>query len=134
MIWFLVGFGLCILEAIVPTAYVALVGGIAAILVGFTVGIVNAFSGQVILWLVLTALGILLSRPLVKSPAAMHKFDAASGETLTEIPPNGLGRVQYEGQSWAAKLEDPQQSLAATMPVVVIGRDGTTLIVAPRPS
>ncbi|MFM2429226.1 MAG: hypothetical protein RLZZ511_439 [Cyanobacteriota bacterium] len=132
MIWFLVGFGLCILEAIVPTAYVALVGGVAAILVGFMSGIIIAFGGQVMLWLILTTLGILLSRPLVKSPARSHKFDAAAGETLTDIPVNGIGRVQYEGQSWAAKLEDPQQSLAATMPVTIVGRDGTTLIVTTR--
>jgi membrane protein implicated in regulation of membrane protease activity len=132
MIWFLVGLSLCVLEAVVPTAFIALVAGVAAMIVGFASPWL-LLSGQVLLWFGLTTVGVWLSRGLVK-PQRQRQFDAATGETLTVIPIGAVGRVRYEGQSWPAHAADPNQEIPAATPVAVVGREGTMLVVSPIPS
>jgi membrane protein implicated in regulation of membrane protease activity len=130
MIWFLIGFALCLLEALLPTAYVALVAGVAAMIVGFFTEILP-FGAQVVLWIGLSALGFVLSRRFVKR-TPLKRFDAEEGKTLTEVPAGAIGRVLYEGNSWAAECEDPAIVIPAAMPVWVIGRRGTTLLIRPK--
>jgi membrane protein implicated in regulation of membrane protease activity len=130
MIWFLIGVALCILEAVLPTAFVALVAGVSALIVAFIAQWLPV-SLQIALWLGLSGLGIWLSRGLVK-PRAAKQFDAREGTMITNMSPGNVGRVLYEGNSWAARCEDPTLAIAADEPVLVVGRQGTTLLVLPE--
>jgi membrane protein implicated in regulation of membrane protease activity len=113
MIWFLIGIGLCLLEAVFPTAFVALVAGVSALIVAF-LPITLPIGIEVALWLTLTALGIWASRGFVDRRAP-QQFDAKEGKMLTDLIPGEFARVLYEGNSWK-----------------VVGRQGTTLLVLPE--
>jgi membrane protein implicated in regulation of membrane protease activity len=130
MIWLFIGIGLCLLEAVFPTAFVALVAGVSALLVALIPGWVPP-SLQIILWMLLTAIGIFASRGFVDRRAA-QQFDAKEGQMLTDLAPGELGRVRYEGGSWAARCEDPTLAIDAEAKVLVVGREGTTLLVLPE--
>lgn len=130
IIWLLVGAVLCFAELILPTAFIAFVMGVSALLVA-TVSTVLPFGWQLILWMVLSLLMVLFSRRFVNARAAL-KLDATEAETLTEILPGQVGRVLYEGNSWAARCGDSHTRIAAEERVYVVGRRGTTLIVMPE--
>jgi membrane protein implicated in regulation of membrane protease activity len=100
-------------------------------IVGFLTGILP-FGAQVVLWLGLSAIGFLLSRCFIR-PVTPKRFDAEEGKTLTAVTGNTIGRVLYEGNSWAAESADPTIVIPANMPVWVIGRRGTTLLIRPKP-
>ncbi|MBD2326811.1 NfeD family protein [Alkalinema sp. FACHB-956] len=128
--WLFLGIGLCAVEAVFPTAYVALVMGISALLVAIAAQWLS-LNWEVWLWIGLSLLGIWISRTFVP-PRKTVKWDDKVGETLTEIQPGQLGRVLYEGNSWAARCEDPEATIPAQQPVLVVGRQGTTLLVLPE--
>lgn len=133
MLWLLAGSLLCLLELFLPTAFVALMMGISALLVGLVASLVpGAFPVQVILWLGLSTLLVFLSRRLMPSAKASRNLDAKEGRTLTEIPIGGSGRVIYEGNSWLARCADEGQAIAANQKVYVVKQEGTTLIVIPQ--
>ncbi|MBW4468835.1 MAG: NfeD family protein [Stenomitos rutilans HA7619-LM2] len=129
MIWLIVGTVLCLVEFIVPTAFVACVMGISALVVA-AVSSVIPLGLQVVLWMALSLGLVFYSRRFIRQTAA-RKFDATEAETLTEIAPGKLGRVRYEGNSWAARCEDHEVTIAPNQKVYVIARKGTTLIVMP---
>ncbi|MBW4690561.1 MAG: NfeD family protein [Lyngbya sp. HA4199-MV5] len=130
LIWLIVGTVLCLVEFIVPTAFVACVMGISALIVA-AVSPVLPLGLQVALWMVLSLALVFYSRRLIRQKEA-RKFDATEAETLTEIAPGKLGRVRYEGNSWAARCEDHDVTIAPNQKVYVIARKGTTLIVMPE--
>ncbi|MBE9031177.1 NfeD family protein [filamentous cyanobacterium LEGE 11480] len=130
MIWFLIGAALCILEAVFPTAFVALVAGVSALIVAFIAQWLP-IGLQIAVWLILTGLGIYFSRSLVNQRATQH-FDAQDGQMITDIVPGKPGRVLYEGNSWAGRCEDPTLAIAAGEHVLIVGRKGTTLLVLPE--
>jgi membrane protein implicated in regulation of membrane protease activity len=134
MIWILVGLALIALEAIVPTAFVALVSGVAALIVALVGSWITTANWQILLWLVLSGIGILASRRLVSKRSSPRRFDARSAQTLTAIAPGQAGRVLYEGNSWAARCEDPVITIGADQPVWVLHQQGTTLLIAPQVS
>lgn len=130
VIWLLVGTALCLMELVLPTAFIACVMGISA----FVVAAIASFlplSLQVILWMGLSLVLVWLSRRFVRSRKSAVKLDATEAETLTEIAPGQLGRVLYEGNSWAARCEDTV-TIAPHQRVIVVARRGTTLIVMPE--
>lgn len=130
LIWILLGVGLCALESMLPTALVALVAGVAALLVAMVSAWIT-FNQQIVLWLLLSALGIWLSRQFVPERTPSRKFDTHVAKTLTEIPAGESGRVLYEGGSWLARCEDPHLSIPSQSPVKVVRQQGNTLFVAP---
>jgi membrane protein implicated in regulation of membrane protease activity len=130
MIWFLIGIGLCLLEAVFPTAFVALVAGVSALIVAFLPSWLP-IGLQVVVWLTLSALGIWASRGFVDRRAP-QQFDAKEGKMLTDLIPGEFARVLYEGNSWKACCEDPTLAIAADEKVLVVGRQGTTLLVLPE--
>jgi membrane protein implicated in regulation of membrane protease activity len=130
VIWLLIGTGLCLTELVLPTAFVAFVMGISAFAVALVAGLIP-LNLQVALWALLSLVLVLLSRRLVRSRAAI-KLDATEAETLTEIQPGKAGRVLYEGNSWAARCDDPTIAIAPHQKVYVVARKGTTLIVVPE--
>ena len=120
------------MEFIFPTAFVELLLGISALLVAALSLIVPQFTVQVVLWLILSAALIVLSRRVFKPKRSVLSFgDDHEGKTLTEIPTGEAGRVLYEGNSWRAKCAD-ETAIAPNQKVYVVRREGNTLIVLPH--
>ncbi|MCY7275356.1 MAG: NfeD family protein [Phormidesmis sp. CAN_BIN44] len=130
MIWLIAGVALCLIEFVLPTAFIAFVMGLSALIVA-TVSTVLPLSVQIILWMALSVLMVLVSRRFINRKADL-KLDATEAETLTEILPGKPGRVLYEGNSWSARCETFDGTIAPRQKVYVVGRKGTTLIVVPE--
>ncbi len=130
VIWLLIGAGFCLTELVVPTAFVASMMGISALIVAAIAGLIP-LGFQLALWAVLSLVFVLASRRLVRTRASRN-LDATEAETLTEIPAGRTGRVLYEGNSWAAQCDDPGVTIAAHQKVYIVSRKGTTLIVMPQ--
>jgi membrane protein implicated in regulation of membrane protease activity len=132
-LWLVAGAVLCLIELFLPTAFVAFMMGISAIVVALVSLIFPQLSLQVAIWLALSTALVLLSRRFVPPPHRKSKIkDAIVAETLTEIAAGKEGRVLYEGNSWRARCEDEKLSLAPQQKVYVVRREGTTLIVVPE--
>jgi membrane protein implicated in regulation of membrane protease activity len=134
LLWLIAGCVLCLMELLIPTAFVELMMGISAIVVAVVSPFVPNLFLQVILWLLVSISSILLSRRLLTSKKTSRKTNWDSdteGETLTEIAPGHSGRVLFEGNSWRAVCEDENLAIASHQKVYIISRKGNTLIVLP---
>lgn len=133
LVWLIAGAVLCLLELFLPTAFVAFMMGISALIVALISVLIPQLSLQVILWLGLSTSFILLSRRFVpKAKKSRSIQDAVVAETLTAIAPGKEGRVIYEGNSWRARCEDKENAIAPSEKVYVVRREGTLLIVLPE--
>lgn len=133
IIWLLVGAILCLLELFVPTAFVEFMMGLSAFAVAGLSLILPQFSVQVVLWMLLSLISIVASRRILSKWKSPRTLEAAKeAETLTAIAPGEAGRVLYEGNSWRARCDDPQMAIAPKQKVLVVGRQGNTLIVMPE--
>lgn len=133
LLWLLAGAFLCLIELVLPTAFVAFMMGISAFIVALISLIFPQLAIQVFLWLAISTAFVLLSRRFLPSPRRTTKIqNATEAETLTEIAPGKEGRVLYEGNSWRARCEDHQSAIAPHQRVYVVRREGTTLIVLPE--
>lgn len=133
LVWLIAGAVLCLLELFLPTAFVAFMMGISALIVALVSVLIPQLSLQVILWLGLSTGFILLSRRFVpKAKKSRSIQDAVVAETLTAIAPGKEGRVIYEGNSWRARCEDKENAIAPSEKVYVVRREGTLLIVLPE--
>jgi membrane protein implicated in regulation of membrane protease activity len=131
LFWVIAGVSLCILELVLPTAFIELTMGLSAIIVAIFALSVPIFSVQVALWLVLSIVLTILLRRLVPPKKHRQIEDSKEAQTLTEILPGQTGRVLYEGNSWQARCEDDDLTIAPNQRVYVLERRGTTLIVLP---
>jgi membrane protein implicated in regulation of membrane protease activity len=131
VIWLLAGAVLCLVEFVLPTAFIAFVMGLSALIVAALVPFIPALGLQIGVWMLLSILMVLVSRRFVNRKAAL-KLDATEAEVLAEILPGQAGRVLYEGNSWTARCSDSQMSVLAGQRVYVVGRKGTMLIVMPE--
>ncbi|WAL60947.1 NfeD family protein [Thermocoleostomius sinensis] len=131
LFWIIAGVSLCMLELVLPTAFIELTMGLSAIIVAIFALSVPIFSVQVALWLVLSIVLTILLRRLVPPRKHRQIEDSKEAQTLTEILPGQTGRVLYEGNSWQARCEDDDLTIAANQRVYVLERRGTTLIVLP---
>lgn len=127
-LWLIAGVALCLMEAVLPTAFTELTLGISAIIVGLLAFVIPQVGIQVALWLILSVLFLVLFRRFMHTKPPRLLEDSREAQALTEIMPGQLGRVIYEGNSWQA-LSESDRAIAPNQPVVVIGRRGTTLIV-----
>ncbi len=132
-IWFFIGIGLCAVEVVVPTAFIAAVMGLSALLVAAVSRFVPILGLQVALWMLVSLLLVWVSRRFVRSSPAV-KFNDTQAQTLTTIEPGKAGRVLYEGCSWAAQCEDETVAIAPQQKVYVVSRQGNTLIIMPEDS
>ena len=133
LIWLIFGAGLCLTELFLPTAFVALMMGISAILVALMSLAIGNIWLQGLAWLSLSTFLVVYTRRLISQPKSKSKIrEAITAETLTEIPPGKAGRVLYEGSSWRARCDDVTIAIAPNAPVYVVAREGTTLIVMPE--
>lgn len=132
LVWLIAGAVLCLLELLLPTAFVAFMMGISAFVVALVSLLIPQLSIQVILWLGLSTTFVLLSRRFVPQAKKSRSIqDAVMAETLTEIAPGKEGRVIYEGNSWRARCEYRENAIAPDEKVYVVRREGTLLIVIP---
>jgi membrane protein implicated in regulation of membrane protease activity len=134
--WFWIGIGLslCVLELIFPTAFVELVMGLSAILVAFASLLLPQFGLQVLLWMVVSLVSVLLVRRYLPRKVPQILQESVEATTLTAIAPGEKGRVLHEGSPWAARCEDIGAAIAPKTKVIVVGREGTTLVVIPAQS
>ena len=120
------------MEFFFPTAFVAFMMGITALIVAAISLFVPQYTLLVALWLVFSTLLILMSRRfLTPKRKQAHRGDAEEGETITAIAPGKTGRVLYEGNSWQARCADINEEIAPNQPVYIVDRQGTTLVVLP---
>jgi membrane protein implicated in regulation of membrane protease activity len=71
---------------------------------------------------------------LVGGSAALLPPKADQAQVISAFNPDGSGRVQWQGQSWAALNVDPHTPLNPGERVTVMGRDGNCLQVMARKS
>lgn len=132
MLWLLAGAILCLMELFLPTAFVAFIMGLSAFIVAAVSLTGLKVSLQIVLWMGLSLSFAILSRRLLPKRKVRAIEDAKEAETLTEILPGQAGRVLYEGNSWRARSEDYQIAIAPNQKVLVVRREGNTLIVVPE--
>ncbi len=131
--WLAVGIILCVMELVLPTAFVEFLPGVSALIVAGLSLFIPSFLIQVVLWVGLSAALIVFSRRLLSKQKAPHSLaEAQEARTLTEIPVGEAGRVICDGNSWRAKCSDPEMAIAPHQSVFVVGRQGNTLIVIPE--
>lgn len=134
LLWLLAGALLCLLELFLPTAFAEFMMGIAAFIVAGISLIIPSLTIQVFLWLLLSPTLILLFRRLLPKPKITGLEEDNSGKTLTAILPGEEGRILYEGNSWRARCADEHQTIDPQEKVLIVGREGNTLIIIPERS
>jgi membrane protein implicated in regulation of membrane protease activity len=132
VLWLIAGVALCVLELIVPTAFIELTMGISAIAIAVLAMFVPSLGIQVAVWLALSLTLTFLSRRFLPKPRNRSIEDSQEAKTLTGILPGEVGRVLYEGNSWQARCADDDLAIGANQKVYVVERRGTTLIVMPE--
>ena len=137
-LWLLLALGLLALVLVgIDSDGLLLLGGLAGlILVLVSSLLVLPPVVQVLLWGALVAGGY----GLLRRWSARHgertippAAGAEQAEVITGFDAQGLGRVRWQGQSWAALNLDPTLSPGAGSWVTVLGREGTRLRVLPAP-
>lgn len=70
---------------------------------------------------------------ITKTPERIELFaQPGLGEVVQLITPNRRGRVKYRASFWPARFyPDTQRQAEPSEQVVVVGRDGITLLVTP---
>lgn len=131
VIWLLAGVGFFVVELLLPTAFVASMMGVSALIVALISLVLPQLSWQIILWMTISVALVVLVQRWVPKQKASAIADATEAETLTEILPGKTGRVLYEGNSWQARCDDETLAIAPHQKVCVVGRKGTTLLVMP---
>ncbi|MFN4278641.1 NfeD family protein [Thermosynechococcus sp.] len=131
-IWLIVAVILFVMELVLPTAFMEATLGLSALIVAFLSLLIPSFSVQIALWMVLSVVVVFLLRRYQPKRVPPVLKEAAEAETLTKIPAGETGRVLYEGTSWQARCDDPHLTIPEHRRVIVIGRQGTTLIVMPE--
>lgn len=132
--WLILGIFLIVLDLVIPNPLIlGLVAGFLALLVAALATVIPNTTIQILLWVALSGLGVWVAQRFQpKIPRISLESDEAT--TMTEIPANRSGRVQYEGVSWRAVCCNPDQAIAPKQRVQVVGREGNTLIVFPLES
>lgn len=121
------------MELMIPSAFLESALGVSAIAVGLlSMAVSLAFSWQVALWMVLSLLLFWALRRFAPRQKPSALMDSTEARTITSIPPGESGRVMYEGNSWPACCSDQELAIATGQNVIVIGRQGNTLIVMPE--
>ena len=132
LLWLIAGIALCVLEFVVPTAFIELTMGMSAIVVAILARFIPYLGIQVGIWLALSIISTVLLRRFLPKPRNRTIEDSKEAKTLTGILPGETGRVLYEGNSWQARCADEEMAIAANQKVYVVERRGTTLMVMPE--
>jgi membrane protein implicated in regulation of membrane protease activity len=128
-IWLVAGAVLCVMELVLPTAFVESTLGVSAFLVAMVALVVPSLTVQIVLWVLLSIVFILLLRRFAPQQTPYVLQSSTEARTLTPILPGETGRVLYEGNSWQARCEDDSATIAENQRVTVTRRRGNTLYV-----
>jgi len=131
LLWVIIGVVLCVMELLLPTAFIESALGVSAFAVALLSFVVPGLNYQIILWMLLSLLTFWLLKRLIPNRTAPALREATEARTTTAILPGQAGRVMYEGNSWQARCEDEQISIEPDKEVFVVERKGNTLIVIP---
>ncbi|MEM6716640.1 MAG: NfeD family protein [Cyanobacteria bacterium P01_D01_bin.6] len=134
LFWLIVGGAFCLMELFLPTAFIEATLGVSALAVAVVALVVPQFSIQVAIWMVLSVLANWALKRFVPKRTSYILADSTEARTLTAIAPGAAGRVLYEGNSWQARCEDRDAVIGADEAVIVIGRQGNTLLIMPEHS
>ena len=138
LIWLVAGLALMLLDTMLPGAFLLWIG-LAAILTGLALDVVTlGFAVQVIVFAVLTAGTITFALRLRKSKQANVINAPGSGlvgRTAHMLSHDGReGRVRLGDSDWQARLAPGAVWPEASVPLRVIGVEGTVLLVQPEMS
>lgn len=134
LFWLVLGTVLCLMELLIPTAFVESTLGISAFIVALLTPLVPQVSLQIGIWMVFSVIFIFSLKAFVPKRTPTILADSTEARTLTVIPPGEVGRVIYEGNSWQARCEDETLAIAANKSVMVVRRRGNTLFIMPESS
>ena len=138
-LWLLLALGLLALVLMgIDSDGLLLLGGLAGLILALVSSLlVLPPVVQVLLWGALVAGGY----GLLRRWSARHgertippAAGAEQAEVIAGFDAQGLGRVRWQGQSWAALNVDPHTPLNPGERVTVMGRDGNCLQVMARKS
>jgi membrane protein implicated in regulation of membrane protease activity len=130
--WAVFGIALCLIELLVPTAFIAVCMGVSALLVALVALGLPTWTGlQIALWMLLSIGLVIWGYRLNQQRSSRKIQESTTAEALTAMMPNQTGRVLYEGASWSAKCADGVESIAAQEKLQVVGREGNMLVVLP---
>lgn len=131
LIWIVIGVIFCMMEVLVPSAFLESAFGVSAFCVALLSLIVPSLNYQIVLWMLLSALTFWSLKRFVPNKTSPALRRATEARTTTAIQPGKVGRVIYEGTSWQARCEDRQTTIGPDQEVFVLERKGNTLIVIP---
>lgn len=134
LIWVIVGVVLCLMELLLPTAFIESAFGVSAFAVAVLSLFITGVNYQIALWMVLSLVTFWALKRFIPNHTAPALREATEARTTTEILPGQTGRVIYDGNSWQARCEDHQVSIPSDQEVFVVERKGNTLIVIPLSS
>jgi membrane protein implicated in regulation of membrane protease activity len=134
LFWLLVGGVLCVMEFVLPTAFIEATLGVSALVAAVVALVIPQFSIQVVIWMVLSVLANWALKRFVPKKTPYVLADSTEARTLTAIAAGQTGRVLYEGNSWQARCDDQEAAIGADEPVIVVGRKGNTLFIMPEHS
>lgn len=132
-----------------PSHILWLIGGVSTLLVGMMVGEptlsalgISAFitaiaslyvpdaAAQWLIWGILSIALMVIFRSFM--PKEVKEIDTTTeAEVSQSIPRGGVGQVTYEGSFWMARCQVSDLSIPEGQTVIVVGRQGNTLIVLP---
>lgn len=139
LLWFLSGAALLLLALLgADNDGLLLVAGLCALLLTLVAIALPLLPpvAQVVLFVVLVVVSYSLLRRWARQQRERRVPASAAAETaevISGFDAEGRGRVRWQGQSWAARNLAPETALPAGCEVTVMGRDGTSLQVLPRP-
>lgn len=131
LVWVIVGVVLCLMELVLPTAFIESALGVSAFVVALLTWVVPNPNLQIVLWMVISMLTFWALKRFIPNRTAPALKEATEARTTTVISPGQVGRVIYEGNSWQARCSDDQLSIEPNQEVFVVERKGNTLIVLP---
>jgi inner membrane protein len=132
--WTILGLVLFAAEMITPGGFFALFFGLAAILVGFLLGL-GVPMRPAFQWALFSVLAVgalaLFRRPLLKlvQPPGGNDVDNIANEVATlleDLPPGAVGKAELRGSPWSVRNDD-DRPLAKGDRVKVAGMSGLTL-------
>ena len=134
LIWVIIGVVLCLMELMLPTAFVESALGVSAFLVALLTLVIPQVNYQIALWVLFSLLILWALKRFIPNRTAPALREATEARTTTAIAPGQVGRVIYEGNSWQARCSDDQVSIEPNQEVFVVERKGNTLVVMPLSS
>ncbi|MDX3659705.1 NfeD family protein [Streptomyces sp. ID05-26A] len=138
LIWLIIGLVLAVAEIFTLTAALGLLG-VAAITTAGSAAIGLPLPGQLVVFSVVSAAGVVLVRPWARRMMLRPRLErfgvealvGASAYVLREVNDHE-GLVRLRGEDWTARPYDSSVVIPAGSTVDVLHIDGSTAVVYPR--